>query len=266
METVQVNELAMAVERSGKGAPALLFVHGFPLDHSMWKYQVAEFSADHEVLAPDLRGFGKSGRAEGKLTMEHFADDLSHMLDAAGVKGKIVLVGLSMGGYVALEFAHKYRDKLKGLILADTRAGADTPEAAEGRRTMAGRVEKEGVVPVVEGMFPKLLGPDSKKNNPADAEHLWQGMMACHPESVAAALRGMAERKDHRENLAAIQVRTLVIVGEHDAITPPAESQAMAKAIPNAELVEIPAAGHMAPLEQPVPVNKAIRAFLKKLG
>lgn len=266
MDTVTVRDFSMAIEKQGQGDPALVFVHGFPLDHSMWKYQLEEFSADHLCVAPDLHGFGKSSRAFSKLTMEHMADDLEAMLEPAGILGKFVLVALSMGGYVALEFARKYADSLAGLILCDTRAGADTPAAAAGRQEMAERVEKEGVLPVVEAMFPKLIEQQWKKNNPSDAEHLWHMMMSSHPETVAAALRGMAERTDHTATLAQINVPTLVIVGDNDAITPPAESQAMAGALPQAELVEIAGAGHMAPLEKPADVNKAMRAFLQKLA
>ncbi len=266
MDTLKVRDFSMALERQGSGSPSLVFVHGFPLDHSMWKYQLEEFSTNHEVIAPDLHGFGKSSRAFSKLTMEDMADDLAAMLEAAELNEKIVLVALSMGGYVALEFARKYLDKLQGLILCDTRAGADTAEAAKGRHEMAERVEKEGVLPLVEAMFPKLIEQQWKKNNPSDAEHLWHIMMGSHPETVAAALRGMAERSDHTATLAEIDVPTLVIVGEHDVITPPSESDAMAKALPNAKLVKVAGAGHMAPLEKPAEVNAAIREFVNKLG
>ncbi|MDA7979650.1 MAG: alpha/beta hydrolase [Pirellulales bacterium] len=266
METVTVRDFTMAIQRQGQGTPALVLVHGFPLDHTMWKYQLAEFSQRHLVVAPDLHGFGKSSRTGGKLTMEHMADDLEAMLGAAGLEGKIVLIALSMGGYVALEFARKYADRLQGLVLCDTRAGADPPEAAEGRIAMAERVEKEGVLPVVEAMFPKLIEQSWKKDNPTDAELLWHMMMSAHPETVAAALRGMAERTDHKQTLAEINVPALVIVGEHDAITPPAESQSMAKSLPQATLVEIAGAGHMAPLEKPVEVNNALQEFLTQLS
>jgi pimeloyl-ACP methyl ester carboxylesterase len=167
-----------------------------------------------------------------------------------------------MGGYVAWQFALRHDQRLARLILCDTRAIADAPEAAEGRRKTAAKVLAEGPSIVAEAMLPKLFAPQTHQRQPQLIETTRQVILGTKPEGIAAALLGMAERPDVTERLAAIRVPALVICGQHDAISPRAEMRQIAERLPSARYVEVADAGHMAPLEQPAPVNAAIREFL----
>jgi pimeloyl-ACP methyl ester carboxylesterase len=246
-------------EGTGHG---ILFVHGFPLNHTMWQAQIAEFSSTNRVLAPDLRGFGGSGGALDTMPMEQFADDLASILDAIGIEGAVTLCGLSMGGYAAWQFVQRHPARVSKLIVCDTKAAADTPDAAATRLKLAETVLTEGPEPVARAMMPKLFGPKTAELNPQVVESVREMVMTSSPAAIAGASRGMAERPDVTAWLPAIRVPTLVLCGEHDAITPAADMKAMAERIPHAKYVAIPDAGHMAPMEQPALVNDAIRQFL----
>ena len=222
------------------------------------------------MLAPDLRGFGQSraaldATAEATLSMERLADDLQAMLAALGVDEPVVLCGLSMGGYVAWQFWRKYADRLRALILCDTRSTADTPEARRDRLRMAEGVVEWGVKRIADAMIPKLFAPATKERQPKLVEQVRAMIVATDPQVIAAAQRGMAERPDMTDALPQIEVPTLVVVGHDDALSPPAEMQAIAEAIPHAQFVEVPEAGHLAPMENVPVVNEAIRQFLNDL-
>ena len=250
---------------AGKG-PVLLLVHGFPLDHRMWSSQLAALAGECRVIAPDLRGFGRTAPAlaiHDELTMEHQADDLAELITALAPNEPVTFCGLSMGGYIAWQFWKKHRAKLARLILCDTKAAADSAEAAKGRHDTAGRVLKEGTGFLVESMMPKLLAEETRKNRPEIVAAMKEMMSAASPDGVAAALKGMAARPDMSNWLPQIDVPTLVICGAEDVITPAKEMRPMAEKIPGAKYVEIAAAGHMSPLEKPDEVNAAIRAFMK---
>jgi pimeloyl-ACP methyl ester carboxylesterase len=218
------------------------------------------------ILAPDLRGFGRSRPAgDNKVTMEQFADDLAALLDGLAISEPIVLCGLSMGGYIAFQFWRKYAARLRGLILCDTRATADPPEAAAGRRDAAARVLREGSASLVEGMLPRVFSKTTRQHHPEMIEGIRPVMLASDPRGIAAASLGMAERPDMSAFLGKICCPTLVIVGQNDVVSPPDEMRGIATAIPGAKFVEIPAAGHLAPLENPAAVNGAIAAFIESL-
>ena len=174
--------------------------------------------------------------------------------------------GLSMGGYIALEFWRKYAKRLRALILCDTRAAADTPQAAANRFVVAENVLREGSNIVADAMIPKLFAPITLQQQPDLVEKLKQVIDRTDPRGIAAAARGMAQRADFTADLPRIGSPALVIVGQGDAISPVAEMQAISKAVPNAEFKIIPQAGHMAPLEQPQAVNEAIERFLQQNG
>ena len=252
--------VALNVAQRGQGTP-LLLVHGYPLDHSMWNGQLESFSDQFRVIAPDLRGFGKSDITPGTVTMAQMADDLAEMLDSLAIREPIVLCGLSMGGYVAWQFALRHRPRLAKLVLCDTRAVADSPEAAAGRLTTAEKVLAEGAAVAAEALIPKLFARETYERQPQIVEATRQVILQTKPDGIAAALRGMAERPDVTLRLKEIDVPTLVICGEHDGISPPAEMRQIAASLPRAHYVEIAAAGHMAPLEQPAAVNDEIRKF-----
>jgi 3-oxoadipate enol-lactonase len=258
---VHVGDLNLHVLDAGQGEP-LVFVHGFPLDHRMWERQIEAFSKTHRVIAPDLRGFGQSDRFAGTATMELFADDLAAVLDELGVREPVTLCGLSMGGYVAWQFARKRPSRLRALVACDTKATPDAPEAVQTRHDTAAKVLDEGQQVVADSMPAKLLAPETFDTQPELVERVKRMMLDASREGIAAALRGMAERPDMTAALAGLGVPTLVVVGEHDQVTPPDVMRKLAGALPQSEFVAVPRAGHLAPLEQPEFVNDALRRFL----
>jgi 3-oxoadipate enol-lactonase len=264
MKKVAVNGITLAVHDEGNGPP-ILFVHGFPLSHSMWRAQLEAFASGHRVIAPDLRGFGESDVTEGKVTMEQHADDLAVLLDELNVDEPVVLCGLSMGGYIAWQFQQKYPNRLRALILCDTRAIADTPDGVENRRRLAKMVIENGSAAVASVMLPNLFSPATADRDQSAIDELRQTIEATSPQGIAAASLGMAVRPDVTPFLPNIETPSLLIVGEDDGISPPEEMRSIATAMPDARLEVIPEAGHMSPLENPESVNTAIREFLQSL-
>jgi pimeloyl-ACP methyl ester carboxylesterase len=235
-------------------AQTLLLVHGFPLDHTLWDPQVESLRDVARVVAPDLPGFGASTPPRTTMTMDDYADAL-----AATQTDPCVICGLSMGGYVALAFLAKYPDRVRGLVLCNTRAGADDEKAREGRRASEKKVQDVGVSALADGMLPKMLTP----NAPADLKASVRAMMARQPApGVVAALRGMAARPDRTPMLSSIRVPTLLLTGRDDTLIPPSESEAMARAIPGSHLLIIDGAAHLSNLEARVAFDAAVREFL----
>ena len=246
----------------GEGAP-LLLLHAFPLGLFMWETQVEALSATHRVVRFDARGFGGSAAGEGPLTMERIADDGAFLLDHLGIE-RAVVGGCSMGGYAAFAFVRRHPQRLAGLILQDTRAGADSAEARASRATLAAKVLAEGASAAVAAFLPKLLGETTQRERLALVASVRERILGTPPQGIASALHGLAARADSRETLPTIAVPTLVLVGAEDVLTPPSEAATMAAAIPRARLDVIPAAGHLANLENPGAVNAALRAFLAR--
>lgn len=262
MKTINIDGIRVQVSDHGHGHP-ILFVHGFPLNHTMWNAQIAAFSPAHRVIAPDLRGFGNSEITSGTVSMDCFADDLHALLDALDIAEPVTVCSLSMGGYIAWRFIRKYPQCLRALILCDTRAAADTPENAQNRLSLAGRILHDGPEPAT-AMLPNLVSPRTAQDRPQIIDDLRSMILSTPPEGIAAALRGMAERPDSTELLPRIAVPVLLMAGTDDRITPPDEMRQLAELIPDAEFVEIPEAGHMAPMENPDAVNAAIKRFLDR--
>jgi 3-oxoadipate enol-lactonase len=265
MQHVAVSNGTLSVYAQGKGT-TLLFVHGFPLNHSMWQPQIEAFSKKYRVIAPDLRGFGESTVTSGTVTMEEMADDMHGLLHAVMADKPVIFCGLSMGGYVAWQFFRKYRSQLRALILCDTRATADSPESAAGRRKLAEEAMARGPQAAMDAVLPKLMSPKSTERWPDLVNNVRSMVVRNKPTGIAAALRGMAERPDCSEILSQIDVPTLLVCGQDDQLTPPAEMQKMSEAIPHAQFVQVPNAGHLAPLENPDAVNGAINRFLISLA
>jgi 3-oxoadipate enol-lactonase len=251
-------QLEVRVEGSG---PALLLLHAFPLNLSMWDAQAAALQDRNTVVRFDARGFGGSTPAEGLLSMEGIADDAVAALDHAGA-GQAAVCGLSMGGYAAMAFARRHPSRLRALVLADTKAGADTAEARANRATQAEKVRREGTAGVIDAMLPKLLGSTTRESRPAVVEQARALMAAASPRAVVDALAGLAARADSGPHLRDVRVPTLVLCGEEDDLTPPTEAEAIARAVPAARLTLLPGAGHLANLETPEAFTAALRAFL----
>jgi pimeloyl-ACP methyl ester carboxylesterase len=269
MPARNVNGTSIYYEESGSGdgaarGPSVALLHGFPLDSRVWRAQRDAPGSNHRVITPDLRGFGRSPSADA-FTMESIADDVRALL-ADLVALPVVLGGLSMGGYAALAYAKKYPADLAGLLLIDTRAEADTPEGREGRQKMINAVRARGSVAAAEMMMPKMLAPDTPSKQPEVARTLRTIMESQPPRTIENALVALRDRPDYRKDLASIAVPTLILVGDADAITPPAMAETLHKNIPNSQLVVIKDAGHMTPMEQPDQVNRAIRDFVAQLA
>jgi pimeloyl-ACP methyl ester carboxylesterase len=257
--------MRLAYTDEGPG-PVVVLLHGFPISRVMWEPQVSGIGSIYRIIAPDLRGHGDSPAPEGIFTMDEMADDVIELLDTLHLDEPVVVGGLSMGGYVALSLVARYPHRVGALMLMDTRAGADTPEAAQKREESAQAVIAAGNPgPVIEAMIPRLFTKKTLDLHPERVEPVRAAMEKNTPRGIAGALRGMAIRPDRRGDLAAITVPTLVLVGDEDVITPPAEAQAMADAIKNASLAVIPDAGHLAPYEEPAAANAVIFRFLESL-
>ena len=254
-------DIHLKVADTGMGLP-LVFLHGFPLSRGVWRKQIDAFRSTYRVIAPDLRGFGNSETQPGPTTMAQYAEDVHALLLHQLTTGPVVVIGHSMGGYVALAFARQFPEMLRGLVLVSTKAGNDIAEAAAGRRAMAEKVKAEGVQVVIEAMAPKMLAVGDR-----DARLLEQvrGFMASSkPEGVIGALLGMAERPDATAQLAQIAAPTLVITGADDTVIPPAESEKLAQAIRGAQLEIIPGAGHLVAFERPDEFNRILEEWLKQ--
>jgi 3-oxoadipate enol-lactonase len=244
--------------------PTLLLIHGFPHDSTLWTPQIEGLRDVADVIAPDLRGFGSNTDVPEKMRMEDYAAELKALLDKEHT-GRVVVCGLSMGGYVAMAFMEAWPNKVQGLILSNTRATADTPEARQGRMDTAANAINKGVPVIARGMVTKLLSSHTQRERP-DLVKWLEAMMARQPaEGVAAASRGMAERPDRTEFLSKIKVPTLIITGSEDELMPFPTSQAMAERIPQSELVVIRGAAHLPNLEAPVQFNTLVRVFLRSL-
>jgi 3-oxoadipate enol-lactonase len=242
----------------GEGLP-LVFVHGFPLSRGCWQPQVDDLSSSFRIIAPDLPGFGGRPAASTAVTMDSFADDVASLLTDLDTE-PVVLAGHSMGGYIALAFARRHPELLRGLVLVATRSGQDSAEAAAGRRATAEKVGSGGVAVVVDAMLPKMLAPVHRDSESLAAIRGF--MMSSSRDGVVAALLGMADRPDSTPGLSEIAVPTLVVTGADDEVMAPAESAALAEAIPGSRLRVLPDAGHMVAWEQPAAFAHELRDWL----
>jgi 3-oxoadipate enol-lactonase len=262
MSSVQIDNIEMAFTDAGAGRPVVL-IHGYPFNRSLWNEQIEVLSQNHRVIAPDLRGFGESEASDGTATMNRMAQDVALLLNHLGI-ARATIAGLSMGGYVALAFYKQLSSRVRALILADTRAQADTAEAKQTRAQQAEKALSEGMAGIADAMLPKLLTPETVSKHPDIVKRVRDMMLKTKPEGAAAALRGMAERDDLTSLLSKISVPTLILVGAEDAITPVADSEKMNQAIADSRLVVLENAGHVSNLERTEQFNDALLDFLKE--
>jgi 3-oxoadipate enol-lactonase len=259
----KIGSIELAWQEAGQGTPVVL-LHAFPVNRGMWRAQQEALARRYRVITPDFRGHGESSLPEEDSTMERLAVDVRGLLDFLGLE-RVVLGGLSMGGYASFAFYRRYPERVAALVLADTRASADTEEGLRGREELAALAEKEGAAGVAEQMLPKLLGASTRANRPHVVSAVREMILTTSPAGIVRALRGMAARPASFDLLPKIQCPTLVVVGAEDTLTPPADSEALAKAIPGARLEVIPAAGHLSNLEQPAAFTRALADFLTQL-
>ncbi len=262
MAQVQIDNINMAYDDSGAGRPIVL-IHGYPFNRSLWNEQVAALSGSYRVITPDLRGFGETDSSAGVVTMSRMAQDIALLLDHLGV-ARVTLGALSMGGYVAFDFYKQFASRVRALILADTRATADTDEAKQTRAQQAEKALSEGMAGIADAMLPKLLTPETVSKHPEMVKRVRDMMLKTKPQGAAAALLGMAEREDQTSLLAKITVPSLILVGAEDAITPVADSEKMNAGIAGSRLVVLENAGHVSNLERTEEFNEALFEFLKE--
>jgi len=250
----------------------LVLLHAFPMNARMWEPQLAMAENGWRVLAPHFRSMDDPAAAASESTghpaawptptVDDYAGDVIDLLDWLKVEDA-VFVGLSMGGYVSFSLFRLAARYVRGLVLADTRATADTPEAVEGRKRLLGVLRERGAAAVADEMIPKLLGATTRREQPAVAEGV-RGLALSNPASaIAGAINVLMTRPDSTETLASIHCPTLIIVGEEDGLTPPAMSRDMLRAIGGSELTVIPKAGHLSSIETPELFNAALARFLE---
>ena len=258
-----INNVQLAYDDHGVGLP-VIFLHAFPLNRRMWEGELMALLGEerYRLVALDWRGFGESEITNGISTMELFAGDVAGLMDALGIQNAI-LCSLSMGGYAAFAFLRKYPQRVAGLILADTRPGADTPEAQANRENVAQIAETRGTGAIADLQVPRLISEYTRRHHPEVEARVRQLIDEATPQGIAAASRGMAQRADSTDLLGGISCPALVIVGEQDALIPPAVIQDYASRIPGAQFAVIPQAGHLSNLEQPEAFLQAIGAFLR---
>jgi 3-oxoadipate enol-lactonase len=264
MGTFTFDGLSVHYLDEGAGDPAVLFVHGFPFDSSMWEPQIpVTIDCGRRAVVPDLLGFGRSDVPveRSAYSIDRYADLVAALISDLGL-GRVVVAGLSMGGYIALAVARRHPDVLAGLVLADTRADPDTPEGRQTRTDNQTVVEEKGdVTPLVDGLLERILAEGSPHHAEARLR-LSDVMRATAPAGWIGALEAMKNRRDQTDLLPTISVPTLVVVGENDALVPVDVAERMAKAIPGARLEVVPGAGHVANLESPEVFNRVFADFL----
>jgi len=245
---------------------SVLFIHGFPFDHSMWRHQVAALSR-WRCIAPDLLGAGASAGPESPddYSMVTYAADLIRLLDDQQID-QVVVCGLSMGGYIAFELLRQAPERVRAAILCSTKAAADTPEAKRGRDVMAAKAQNEGARAIAEELVPKLHGRVTRERQPEVVREVAEMITRQPVSGVVGALRALRERPDSTPLLGQIRMPVLVVAGEDDQITPAAGMQAMARAIPGARFALIRDAGHVTHLEQPGVVTTALSDFLLRVA
>ncbi|WP_405872181.1 alpha/beta hydrolase [Streptomyces zaomyceticus] len=273
MPVIQTPTTEIHYEDRGTG-PVLLLVHGHPFDHTMWQPQIDRFSRTHRVIAPDLRGYGRTPLGTPRDTtgadtrpratgLGDFAEDLVDLLDALDVRD-CVLAGLSMGGQIAMEFRRRHPGRLRGLVLADTFPAAETDEGRAARNAMADRFLAGGADAVREyadEVLDRMVAP----YNTHAAPHVHRMMCATDPAGAAAALRGRAERPDYRQTLTTVPFPALVVVGRDDTYTPVADAEDMHALLPHSTLAVVERAAHLPNLERPEEFDAVLASYLNSL-
>lgn len=266
MPQAKINGVELFWQEVGGGEDVLLLLHGFPLDHTMWRPQIDFFAAlGWRVIAPDQRGYGQSRHNPAEdTTMALLAQDAAALLDHLGV-ARAVVMGLSMGGYVSFAFYSQFPAKVRALILANTKAEPDAPLARENRYKLREAVRSQGSAAARDVMLPMMFSPELHQAGGAMLDELEAVMLRTQPTAIISTLPGLAERPDSVPHLAGIEVPVLVIHGEKDQLMPVANARLMAQAAPQARFVGVPDAGHMANIENSEFFNRAVAEFLAEV-
>ncbi len=262
---IEVNDIKVCYDDSGKGDTPIIFIHGFPFDKLMWQPQLDLFGKNHRVIAYDIRGFGKStiGSAQGSINL--FADDLVNFMDALEIK-KAIVCGLSMGGYVLLNAIIRYPQRFDAIILSDTQCIADSFEAKEKRKKAISQIVAGKINDFAMGFIANIFSDETKKTKGDVVEKIKSTILSTRVEAVTATLSVLAERQDLCSSISQIEVPTLIICGEKDIVTPVEQAEFLFATIPNSHLKIIENAGHMSNLEKPDEFNLHIVEFLSSIA
>lgn len=259
------NEPELHALVTGAGDRALVLLHGYPFDHSMWQPQIRDLSEETRILAPDLRGLGKSELKRGEIaTMTTYAQDVIAWMNAVEMQ-RAVVAGLSMGGYIAFEIWRRARERVAGLVLLDAKAEPDSAEAKAARDRAKQDIARGGMEAVCESMLQGVLGKTTRATRAGVVEHVRRMILSTNPDGAIAALGALRDRPSSISDLPGIDVSTIVAVGEEDELTPVAASQTMAAAIHGAELRIVPRSGHVSSLEAPAEVTRALRDLMARI-
>ena len=257
-----INGIEMAYDDVGAGLP-IVFIHAFPLNRTMWAPQVSALVERCRCIAVDLRGFGETALAE-PVSMDQYADDVVAVMDKLGVERAIV-AGCSMGGYTAFALWRRHPGRVRALVLADTKATADTDEARAKRVALIETARTQGSTAVANLQIASLIGKTAREKQPDTYDAVHRMIAQTKPEAIAAALVAMMQRPDSTPTLATITVPTLVIVGDEDVPTPVKDARAMHQGIPGSRLEIVAGAGHLANLERPAAFNHLMTEFVGAL-
>lgn len=263
MPMIDLDSVTLDFADEGAGEPVVL-IHGFPLSAELWRPQRAALSAQYRVLTPNLRGFGRSDPPHGTLTLDTYADDLVALLDELGI-GTATFAGLSMGGYIVMALLRRHPERVRAVMLISTKAPGDTDAGKQGRDDMIALARDEGPAAVAEKMLPNMLTEQTRQNSPELVAFARKMMASSSVEGIVGALGALRDRPDSRPVLKDAELPALILVGQEDGVTPPAEATAMHELIRGSQLVVIPDASHLLNLEQPESANAALQAFLDGL-
>jgi len=260
MPKINSGDAEIYYEVQGDGPPVIL-LHPFPASHELWEPAAQLLTTRYRLILPDLRAHGVSDSGEGPATMEKHAADLVRILDDADV-GRAAFAGVSIGGYILFEFWRRYRGRVASLAFIDTKAQADTEQGRASRLQSAADVLEKGVEVFADSLLPKLFGETSQRTRPDLVDAARRMILKMSPQDISLVQRGMAERPDSVPTLKTINVPTLVVVGDEDTLSPPADAELMRANVPNAQMKVIPRGGHYAVWEKPEDVGKVLRQFL----
>jgi 3-oxoadipate enol-lactonase len=257
-----VGDTEIAYDDVGTGLP-VVFLHAFPLNRTMWDPQVTALVGESRCIALDLRGLGDSSGG-GPYSMDRYADDVASVLDTLQI-ARAVIVGLSMGGYIAFALWRRHRERIRGLVLSNTRAAADSPEVLARRRELIAIAESQGSTAVANVQIAGLVGKTTREKRP-DIYDLMHRMIAQAPiDGVIGAINALMARPDSTSTCAEIDVPTLVISSDEDVLTPPKEAAQLAAAIRGSRLEVLQGAGHLSNVERPAAFNTVVSEFLASL-
>ncbi len=243
---------------------SILFVHGFPFDHNMWKEQIKEFISDYYCITYDIRGLGESSSGDGQYSIETFIEDISFIIKELDLK-KPILCGLSMGGYIAFRAIEKMEDKFGGIILCDTKPEADNNEAKLKRAEGIRKINEEGLKSFIPDFIKNCFSEEFQIRHSIEYNKIVENSLKFDPLGVKGCLLAMAGRTDTSSYLPQIKIPTLILCGEKDNLTPPATMKGISDKISNSEFYIVPASGHMSPIENPNFVNEKILLYLKRV-